>query len=228
MPDGSSGSLQRQLRRLYDAPRPTAEFSQRLEGELLAAHAARFGRNAGRRRAGLRPAWVGLALAGSLLAAAGAIPTGWPVVEGTLVTVELSAEATAPEIPELLAAVGQAAATDQVSVSVSRQAMGPGRVVVIVLGPHTAGDRLIERLRDQFPSLALGDAQATALVGSLRMSLAERLGRTLFRIEVAPGPRERLQQQVVQALVSGGVADAQVEVEESGSTRTLRVRMPDR
>jgi len=224
MLDSGIRSLRRELRRLFVAPPPDEAFLAGLGRDLLAAHSGRYGTSIRSRRAFLRPAWVTASIACAL--AAGALPTADPVIEGTLISLELAPGYDPPAIPELHAVASQATGAEEVSVSVSQGGDGSGRVMVIVLGTGAPAERLIERLRAAFPGL--GNAQSAAVVGSVRAALAERLGRRLLGVEVAPARRQRVRQEVLQALLSGGVSGAEVAVDESGPVRTLRVRLPER
>jgi hypothetical protein len=199
----------------------------RLEEELLQEHHRRYGKRT-RRRTLLRPAFALPALAVVILGI-GAIPASYPVAVGSVLTLALPPTAGAPPaVADLLQSLESAGAADDVSVSVSQRAGAGARLMLILIGSRVPEDDVVQQLRGGYPVLADARVTADPLVGSVRSSLAEKLGRALFPIEVSLNDVEEARGKILEELAAGGYGASRVDVRDEDDHRAIDVELEGR
>ena len=204
-----------------------APARDKLEEDLLHEHRRRYGGRA-RRRAFLRPAFALPALAVAILGI-GAIPASYPVAVGSVLTLALPPTAGAPPaVADLLQSLESSGVADDVSVSVSQRAGSGARLMLILLGSRVPEDDVVQQLRGGYPVLADARVTADPLVGSVRSSLAEKLGRALFPIEVSVNDVEEARGEILEELAAGGYGASRVDVRDEDDHRAIDVELEER
>jgi len=219
-----------------------APARDKLQEVLLHEHRRRYVGRA-RRRTLLRPAFALPALAVVILgigaipasypvavgSGIGAIPASYPVAVGSVLTLALPPTAGAPPaVADLLQSLESAGVADDVSVSVSQRAGAGARLMLILLGSRVPEDDVVQQLRGGYPVLADARVTADPLVGSVRSSLAEKLGRALFPIEVSVNDVEEARGKILEELAAGGYGASRVDVRDEDDHRAIDVELEER
>jgi len=168
--------------------------------------------------------------------AAGAISVDHEVPLGHEIVLELADASAAeiPSLPELLAASQRLSGATSVSVNVAESAErgGGSTVTVLLLGDSTGradsaspADRLVEALRELYPQLAPATVSSRELIGVFPRSLGEILGRKLFAVELGADELASARREIIRTLGDSAPADVEVETEETGGRRAIRVRI---
>jgi ABC-type phosphate/phosphonate transport system substrate-binding protein len=110
---------------------------------------------------------------------------------------------------------------ENVSVSISEIQGGPKTIEVMAWGRDLDEEALVAELRRQVPELADADIGVETLSGTIEESLASKMKREIFQMEVDGATEEEIRAQILAQLAEQGVAegDAQVQViQEDGMT----------
>jgi hypothetical protein len=214
-------------------PRP--EHRRELESRLV----SRYRTNQTRRRRWLimlnpwnrtaRFAFVGLALV-MLGVGACSTSTTTEVDMGKKMTIGFSAKADADIISvdtSLSNFLDAQPGIENVSVSVSRTEGGPATIEVMAWGQDLDGDALVAELRRQVPELADADISFETLTGTIAESVASKLKREIFQMEVDGATAEEIRVQILAQLADQGVAegDAQVQVIQADGQTEIKVEI---
>jgi hypothetical protein len=225
-----SRTLERMLAEIHRRePRMRGGFRSDLESELLQRHGQLYGREAtaaaGRRtRRRLRLVVAGLA-AGTLIAAVGSIPVTSSVRLGKLVTIRLPAgTGEAPRPAELLRRLRAHLPADKISVSESRSATDEVTLQVFLFGEGIVEDEAEDLLEREFPLIRRGELEVQELRGDIRASLAGRLGRALFLIEVNATDIDNARREILRRFAAHGYGEGST-VELSGDDEGKRIEV---
>ena len=110
---------------------------------------------------------------------------------------------------------------ENVSVSISEIQGGPKTIEVMAWGRDLDEEALVAELRRQVPELADADIAVETLSGTIEESLASKMKREIFQMEVDGATEEEIRAQILAQLAEQGVAegDAVVDViQEDGKT----------
>ena len=126
-----------------------------------------------------------------------------------------------PSTTELLAFIEKVVRADDISDSISEQVSGEMDINLLLWGSRISRDELTNRLRAEYPAFKTALFEVSELAGSVRGSLADKIGHEVFNIEVSGDDLEEIRQQVLAQLAEQGfTGDATVELyEENGNTR---------
>ena len=121
----------------------------------------------------------------------------------------------------MLAFIEKVVRADDISVSISEQVSGEMDINLLLWGSRISRDELTNRLRAEYPAFKTALFEVSELAGSVRGSLADKIGHEVFNIEVSGDDLEEIRQQVLAQLAEQGfTGDATVELyEENGNTR---------
>jgi hypothetical protein len=206
-------------------------FQARLEGELLARHAAlhRLRGPSGVARTRWRRRML-FAAAAILLATAAmaAAPARLTLGLGHVVTIELPAGVHAPHQHDLLVHLLDArSGVGEASASIDSSPTRGDRVLLLLFGRHIAPDRVRADLERAFPGLSSGRWTIHALEAELRTSLARALGHRVFAIEPDAAALESRRRIVLDRLGSGGW-EGEATFEARDGIRLIEVRAAER
>ena len=199
-----------------------------LEGELLARHDALYSRRRGFMMTTLlkRPV-LALLLITVLGIAACTVPTETQVEMGHRFVYSTddgaALMAAVPEVTEWLEA---RPGMQSVSVGIQEIDGGDSTLELILFGSGLESDALQAGLRRQWPVLDDPDT-VDVLEGTVRTSLAEKLGHDLFHFdfELEGTPEEMRAQILEQIRASGFDGDADVQVTTDGDVTTFDIEM---
>ena len=99
---------------------------------------------------------------------------------------------------------------DGASVSLSEDSGGGVTFEIVAFGTGLAADQLLADLRRAVPALADADIQAEALTGSLEESIASRLRREVFQLEVDGATADEIRAEIMAQLAASGQAEGAV------------------
>lgn len=202
-----------------------------LEGELLARHETLYSRGRGFMMTTLlkRPV-LALLLIAVLGIAACTVPTETQVELGhRFVYATEDGAALTAAVPELNAYLEALPGMESVSVGIREIEGGESTLELILFGSDLDPARLESSLRRQWPVLDGARVESEVLEGTVRTSLAEKLGHDLFHFdfEVEGTPEEMRAQILEQIRASGFDGDADVQVSTDGDVTTFEIEMTD-
>ncbi len=118
---------------------------------------------------------------------------------------------------------------ENVSVSISETVDGPKIIEVLAWGQDLDGDDLVAELRRQVPELQDADISFETLGGTIEESLATKLKREIFQLEVDGATEEEIRVQILAQLAEQGVdeGDAVVEVQMKDGTTEIRIEVTE-
>ena len=118
---------------------------------------------------------------------------------------------------------------ENVSVSISETVDGPKIIEVLAWGQDLDGDDLVAELRRQVPELQDADISFETLGGTIEESLAAKLKREIFQLEVDGATEEEIRAQILAQLAEQGVdeGDAVVEVQMKDGTTEIRIEVTE-
>ena len=176
-----------------------------------------------------RFALVGLAL---ILLGVGACSTSTTteVDLGKKMTIGISAKADVDMISldtSLTGFLDTQPGIENVSVSISETVNGPKTIEVMAWGQDLDGDALVAELRRQVPELQDADISFETLNGTIEESIASKLKREIFQLEVDGATEEEIRAQILAQLAEQGVAegDAVVEVQMQDGQTEIKVEV---
>lgn len=230
-----SADLERILRRLHDRPVRPSTGRDALADRLAARHEHQY-------RTGrtpimttlLRKPVLALLLLGLLGVAACTVPTETEVEMGQRLTYSLSpaddsyaqADALLSRVRDVTGYVESYPGVENVSVSVQEVDDGPLSLDLIVWGTGFEPAALERDLAGRFPVLAAADLSAETLSGTVRTSLAEKMGHEWFDISVVQGTPEEMQAAILEQIYANGFAgEADVQVSQDGDLTTIGVEL---
>lgn len=116
---------------------------------------------------------------------------------------------------------------ENVSVSISETVDGPKLIEVVAWGQDLDGDALVAELRRQVPELQDADISFETLSGTIEESLASKLKREIFHLEVDGATEDEIRTQILAQLAEQGVAegDAVVEVQMKDGQTKIKVQV---
>ena len=116
---------------------------------------------------------------------------------------------------------------ENVSVSISETVDGPKLIEVVAWGQDLDGDALVAELRRQVPELQDADISLETLSGTIEESLASKLKREIFHLEVDGATEDEIRTQILAQLAEQGVAegDAVVEVQMKDGQTKIKVQV---
>lgn len=125
-------------------------------------------------------------------------------------------------------ALGAMPGVDEINVSVSEEAGGPSVIDALVWGEGLDGRALAEALVTSHPELADAAIEVSPLTGKLQESVAEKVGRTLFHLDIDLASEEEMREQFLTQLKEQGFeGDAVVDVQRDGETTTIDLQLRD-
>jgi len=116
---------------------------------------------------------------------------------------------------------------DEVNVSISEEIEGPTVIEALVWGQNLDGKQLVQVLEAKYPVLASATlVDVAVLTGEVKESLAEKVGRTMFSLDIGGGTEEEMRAQILEQLKAQGFeGDAVVEVQTDGETTTIGLEL---
>lgn len=212
--------------------RPEPGHRDELEKQLLSRHRQLYPRKAGWKML-INPRWrTGrLVLASSALLVLGiaacTIPTEYEAEVGKNVSIHVPAGAgDLPAVGEMVEFLESTGVADEVSVSISEQSDGSADVWVMAWGQKVSRDDLINRMREQYPVLNRSLFEVQEMAGTVRGSLAQKLGHEVFEIEVHADTIEEIRAQFLQQLAEQGfVGDANIHMHDEGDERVINIEL---
>jgi len=116
---------------------------------------------------------------------------------------------------------------ENVSVSINEICDGPKTIEVMAWGQDLDGEALVAELRRQVPELEDADISFETLSGTIEESIADKLKREVFQLEVDGATEEEIRAQILAQLAEQGVAagDAQVEVIQADGKTEIKVEV---
>jgi hypothetical protein len=208
------------------------DHEQRLEAELLSRHERLYPHQEGwkmlfdpRVKAGRLV--LTLVAVVALGIAACTVPTEYEADVGKTLDIHVAGSAKAlPSPNEMVALLDQADVADQVSVSISESPAGEADLHLMLWGQNVSSDRVIDLLRTQVPALAEALFSVDELQGTVRSSLAEKIGHDVFKIEVSGDTAEEIRQQILTQMAAQGIqGDAVVEIHEEGDQQRVEIQV---
>jgi hypothetical protein len=151
------------------------------------------------------------------------VPTSYQVEMGKQLQLQTEVAALDVTPDRLMQSLQGVDGVDDVSVSLSHGPQGSS-LLATVWGHELDADALIAALRAADPGLASATVDVKPLEGTAHGSLADRLGKTLFDIEVSGETADEIKAEIMAQLAAQGFdGDAQVEVLTDGDTRTITI-----
>jgi hypothetical protein len=115
---------------------------------------------------------------------------------------------------------------DDLSVSVREIDGGPVTIDLIVWGRDVDPRTIVSELTAAHPVLGKGQVESAPLTGTLRESLASKLGRELFSFEVSGQTAEEIRAEVLAQLAAQGFqGEAKVDVQVEGGRKTIGIEL---
>jgi len=230
-----SADLESILRRLHGRPVRPSAGRYALADRLAARHEHQY-------RTGrtpimttlLRKPVLALLLLGLLGVAACTVPTETEVEMGQRLTYSLTpgtdsyahADALLSQVRDVTTYVESYPGVENVSVSVMETDGGPVDLDLIVWGTGFEPAALERELAGRFPALAAADLRAESLNGTVRTSLAEKVGHEWFDISVVQGTPEEMKAAILEQIYANGFGgEADVQVSQDGDLTTIGVEL---
>lgn len=230
-----SADLERILRRLHDRPVRTSPGRDALADQLAARQETTY-------RTGrtpimtilLRKPVLALLLLGLLGVAACTVPTETEVEMGQRLTYSLSpaddsyaqADALLSQVRDVTTYVESYPGVENVSISVQEIDGGPLSLDLIVWGTGFEPAALERDLAGRWPALAAADLSVETLSGTVRTSLAEKMGHEFFDISVVDGTPEEMRAAILEQIFANGFqGEADVQVSRDGDLTTIGVEL---
>jgi hypothetical protein len=202
---------------------------QRLEDELLSRHRILYARKGWTMYLNPRfPAGrlVTAALAVAVLGiAACTIPTSVEQEVGKTLRIALPPGShDAPEAAALVEAVEASGLASDVLVNLDENKNGAVGYQLAMWGAAVETDRVVNLLRERFPALERACFSVEELKGTVRTSLAEKIGHAVFSFELDPEHAENFSEQVLMQLREQGFeGHAEVFVDENGEEHVVEI-----
>ncbi len=115
---------------------------------------------------------------------------------------------------------------ESLGVSINEIDGGPVSVDLIVWGTGFDAGTLQSNLARRWPVLTGTKLEATELTGTVKTSLAEKIGHNLFEIDVLDGTSEEMQAQILEQIYESGFdGEANVQVTRDGDMVTIDLEM---
>ena len=230
-----SADLERILRRLHARPVRPAPGRDMLAAQLAARHRSLY--TTGRTpfmTTLLRKPVLATLLIGLLGVAACTVPTETEVDAGQRLTYTLTpgspsydgAVALLHQVKDMTTYLEGYPGVESVSVLVDEVEGGTMALDLIAWGTGFGAPALERDLATRWPILAAADLRTEPLAGTVRTSLAEKLGHQFFDFSVAQGTPDEMRASILEQIrASGFEGEADVQVTQDGDLTTIGVEL---
>jgi hypothetical protein len=155
------------------------------------------------------------------------IPTEYEAKVGKTLAIHVPDGATELPAPAgMLAFLEDAQVADDISVSISEQGTGEADIQLMLWNDRVSQAELVQILREQYPVLQKALFEVHEVEGTVRGSLAEKIGHDVFNIEVSGDDIEEIRRQFYEQLAAQGfTGDAAIEIQEAGDETLIDITL---